>query len=37
MKRFDNCKKILDEGNIYESIEDIEEIIQLCIENERYS
>ena len=36
-EEIDRCRKILDEGNIYQSVEAIEEIIQLCIENERYS
>ena len=36
-QEIENCRKILDEGDIYQAIERVEEIIQLCIENERYS
>lgn len=31
-----SCKKILESGYIYDSIERIEELIQSCLDNERY-
>jgi hypothetical protein len=33
---FESCKKILESGYIYDSVERIEDIIQVFIENERY-
>ena len=32
----EKCKKLIDDGNIYNSLETVEDVIQSCIDNSVY-